>query len=78
MFVRCSQKANLVKTLQLKRHDVVPRLHTANRIWDEASGRTTDCPQRSGKMVLDFFFEKILEDMSPFCGAIDTPVLDFW
>ena len=25
-----------------------------------------------------FFFLKFLEDMSPFCGATDTPVLDFW
>ena len=25
-----------------------------------------------------FFFFKFLEDMSPFCGATDTPVLDFW
>ena len=24
-----------------------------------------------------FFFLKFLEDMSPFCGATDTPVLDF-
>ena len=24
------------------------------------------------------FFKKILEDMSPFCGATDIPVLDFW
>ena len=25
------------------------------------------------------FFEKFfLEDLSPFCGAADTPVLDFW
>ena len=27
---------------------------------------------------LRFFFFKFLEDMSPFCGAIDTPVSDFW
>ena len=25
-----------------------------------------------------FFFFKCLEDMSPFCGATDTPILDFW
>ena len=25
-----------------------------------------------------FFFLKFLEDMSSFCGATDTPVLDFW
>ena len=25
-----------------------------------------------------FFFLKFLEDMSPFCGATDTPVSDFW
>ena len=25
-----------------------------------------------------FFFLKFLEDMSPFCGATDTPILDFW
>ena len=25
-----------------------------------------------------FFLKKFLEDMSPFCGATDTPVLDFW
>ena len=25
-----------------------------------------------------FFLNKFLEDMSPFCGATDTPVLDFW
>ena len=24
------------------------------------------------------FFKKNLEDISPFCGATDTPVLDFW
>ena len=24
-----------------------------------------------------FFFFKFLEDMSPLCGATDTPVLDF-
>ena len=24
------------------------------------------------------FFKKFLEDMSPFYGATDTPVLDFW
>ena len=24
-----------------------------------------------------FFFFKFLEDMSPFCGTTDTPVLDF-
>ena len=27
---------------------------------------------------LCLFFKKILEDMSPFCGATDTPVSDFW
>ena len=26
----------------------------------------------------DQFFKKNLEDISPFCGATDTPVLDFW
>ena len=25
-----------------------------------------------------FFFKIFLEDISPFCGATDTPVLDFW
>ena len=25
-----------------------------------------------------YFFKKVLEDMSPFCEATDTPVLDFW
>ena len=25
-----------------------------------------------------FFLNTILEDISPFCGATDTPVLDFW
>ena len=25
-----------------------------------------------------FFFFKFLEDISPFCGAADTPILDFW
>ena len=25
-----------------------------------------------------FFFLKFLEDMSPFCGVTDTPILDFW
>ena len=25
-----------------------------------------------------YFFKKNLEDISPFCGATDTPVLDFW
>ena len=25
-----------------------------------------------------FLKKKFLEDMSPFCGATDTPVLDFW
>ena len=25
-----------------------------------------------------FFLKKKMEDMSPFCGATDTPVLDFW
>ena len=24
------------------------------------------------------FFLKFLEDTCPFCGATDTPVLDFW
>ena len=24
------------------------------------------------------YFKKFLEDMSPFCGATDNPVLDFW
>ena len=24
------------------------------------------------------FFLKFLEGMSPFCGATDAPVLDFW
>ena len=24
------------------------------------------------------FFYKFLEDMSSFCGATDTPILDFW
>ena len=27
---------------------------------------------------LCFFFFKFLEDISPFCGATETPVLDFW
>ena len=34
-----------------------------------------------GKFVDDsffLFFFKFLEDMSPFCGATDTPILDFW
>ena len=30
------------------------------------------------KVYFLFFFKKILEDISPFCGAPDTPVLDFW
>ena len=25
-----------------------------------------------------FVFQKILEDISPFCGATDTPFMDFW
>ena len=25
-----------------------------------------------------FFLKKFLEDMSPFCGATDTPILDLW
>ena len=29
-------------------------------------------------VVFFFFFLKFLEDMSPFCGATDTPVSDFW
>ena len=24
------------------------------------------------------FFRKFLEDINPFCGAIDAPILDFW
>ena len=28
--------------------------------------------------ALFFLFPKKLEDISPFCGATDTPVLDFW
>ena len=28
--------------------------------------------------ALFFLFQKKLEDISPFCGATDTPVLDFW
>ena len=27
---------------------------------------------------ISYFFKKILENMSPFCWATDTPVLDFW
>ena len=26
----------------------------------------------------NIFLKKFLEDMSPFCGATDTPILDFW
>ena len=29
-------------------------------------------------LPLFFIKEKFLEDISPFCGATDTPVLDFW
>ena len=29
-------------------------------------------------LVLYTFFKKVLEDISSFCGATDTPVLDFW
>ena len=28
--------------------------------------------------LLKIFFLKILKDMNPFCGATDTPILDFW
>ena len=28
--------------------------------------------------VIKVFFLKFLEDMSPFCGATNTPVSDFW
>ena len=28
-------------------------------------------------LEMESFFLKFLEDMSPFCGATDTPVLDF-
>ena len=32
-----------------------------------------------GKILLLYTFKKKnLEDISPFCGATDTPVLDFW
>ena len=31
----------------------------------------------SKEILFSSFFLKILEDMSPFCGATDTPVLDF-
>ena len=26
----------------------------------------------------EVYFIKLLEDISPFCGAIHTPILDFW
>ena len=29
-------------------------------------------------MILETFSFKKMEDISPFCGAIDTPILDFW
>ena len=28
--------------------------------------------------IVSFFIFKFLEDISPFCGATDTPILDFW
>ena len=29
-------------------------------------------------LISCFCFFQSLEDMSPFCGATDTPILDFW
>ena len=28
--------------------------------------------------IFSFFLLKFLEDISPFCGAADTPIMDFW
>ena len=39
---------------------------------------TTDCAGITALNPSFFFFFKFLEDMSPFCGATDTPVSDFW
>ena len=34
--------------------------------------------RRRVRLLLDDFLKQFLEDISPLCGATDTPVLDFW
>ena len=40
----------------------------------EVTGQVTDFIY----LMIFEFFRKFLEDISPFRGATDTPVLDFW
>ena len=41
--------------------------------------RNLTIPQPLGGCeAITSFFKKYLEDISPFCGATDTPVLHFW
>ena len=51
----------------------------ANEIVNGKFGVSLEDDSRSNEVKeIFFFFKKNLEDMSLFCGATDTPVLDFW
>ena len=51
------------------------RLSGGSRISQMEEGRGANTG-RGGRALV--FFKNFLEDVSPFCGATDTSVLDFW
>ena len=49
-------------------------------VWKKATEGTTRSEEECTVRLAQYktFFNNFLEDMSPFCGATDTPILDFW
>ena len=57
------------------------RLHTVKsykQLIDWFRAQVTKWQVQISRTKITSFFKKFLEDISPFCGATDTPVLDFW
>ena len=62
---------------------LVPHQHGASRKpqYKDAYRRTIEILQRTHTFKVNCclkIFKNKLEDISPDCGATDTPVLDFW
>ena len=74
-FLACEKAASFIKGmshfLNYEKAVFVHRAHNVNTVAILMSNNGLF------QMAI-FFFVKFLKDMSHFCGATDTPVLDFW
>ena len=59
----------------MQEHQTIPTNATVSKDSDKIS---ISVIMAVYEIIFFFFFINFLEDMSPFCGATDTPILDFW